>query len=338
MEKRTEMASFAEEFSIKIEREQRRDKLTQWAPVLVLLVLFVTFSILRFDSFFTLHNVTSLLNQLTSVLLVATGATFVVLIGSTDLSIDGQVGLAASVVSLLILNNKNGNNLGVLGIVIALAVGVLVGFLSGFIHVRFRISSFMVTYAMSAICVGVGIMAYDGLWAQITDPVLLKIPSISFLGIPLITWIALLMVAIGWVIQERTAFGRHMIAIGTNESIPRITGVNVARIKVLVFMWAGLCYALAGVLGALRLARGEIDVGTGQFFPGFAALIVGGTSLSGGRGGVLNTLVGALIITVLSNGLLLLGVNTYIRSAVQGLIILVAVTLTIRRNRRTIVK
>lgn len=196
----------------------------------------------------------------------------------------------------------------------------------------------MVTFGMMAVAKGFGIMSYGGRFASITDPFLMAIPAASFLGIPLITWISFAMLVLMFIVQEKTPFGRHMYAVGTNEIIPRVTGINVDRVKIKAFVWSGVCLAIAGILGALRLGRGEIDVGAGQFFPAMAAVAIGGTSLSGGRGGVLNTLVGALIITVLNNGLLLLGVNTYIRSGVQGLIILVAVALTVSRSGRIICK
>ena len=272
------------------------------------------------------------------VLIIALGCTFVTLIGSVDLSVDGVVGFTASIFSILVLNNKNINDLGLAGVALTLLGGILCGAVSGTIYVRFRVPSFMVTYAVSAIATGFGIMSYRGKFAQIQDPFLMSIPRASFLGIPLITWIAFCVFAIAWFIQEQTVFGRHMIAVGTNESIPRMTGIKVDRIKVIVFMWSGLCFALAGILGALRLSRGEIDVGVGQFFPAQASVVIGGTSLAGGRGGVLNTLIGALIITVLNNGLLLMNVNMYIREGLQGFIILVAVTLSLAHNKRLIVK
>jgi ribose transport system permease protein len=338
MNNRTGAANIAAEFSLKIQREQQKNRLMRWAPVFVLVAMVAVFSILRSDSFFTLHNLNTILNQLSLTLIIAVGATFVVLIGSVDLTVDGVVGLTAAVVALLILNNTNANNLGLLGVLIAILLGVFFGFMVGFLHVRFRISSFMVTYGMLAIATGCGYLLSGGIWAQITDPLPLAIPSVSFIGIPVITWIAFAVLAVGWVIQEKTAFGRHMIAIGTNEDIPRMTGIKVNKAKVLVFMWSGLCLGIAGVLGAFRLARGEMDVGSGQFWSAYAAVIIGGTLLEGGQGGVINTLVGALIVTVLNNGLLLMGVNEYVRQGLQGVIILAAAGLTISRNRRTICK
>ena len=331
-------SSIVEEFAQRISKEQRKAKLMQWAPVIVLIALIALFSATCIDSFPTPYNVVNMLNQLSITLLIALGLTFVTLLGSVDLSVDGVVGLAGSILSVLVLNTKNANNFGILGVIAVIGVGALCGFLSGAIHVKFRISSFMVTFGMMAVAKGFGIMSYGGRFASISDPFLMAIPSASFLGIPMITWISLVMLGVMYVVQERTAFGRHMCAVGTNEMLPRMTGINVDNVKIKAFVWSGVCLALAGILGALRLGRGEIDVGSAQFFPAMAAVAIGGTSLSGGRGGVLNTLVGALIITVLNNGLLLLGVNTYVRSGVQGLIILVAVAFTVSRSGRTICK
>ncbi len=331
-------SSIVEDFEQKVVREQRKAKLIRWAPVFVLIALIGLFSFVCSDSFPTVSNVVNLLNQLSITLLIAIGLTFVTLIGSVDLSVDGVVGLAGSVLSVLVLNSKNGNDLGLLGVVIAILVGGLAGLISGVVHVKFKVSSFMVTFGMMAVAKGFAIMSYQGRFAEIDDPFLMSIPANSFLGIPLITWITFVMLGIAWVVQEKTAFGRYMYAVGTNETIPRMTGVNVDNVKIKAFVWSGMCLAIAGILGALRLGRGEVDIGVGQFFPAQAAVAIGGSSMSGGRGGVINTFVGAMIITVLSNGLLLMGVNTYIRSGVQGLIILVAVALTVSRSRQTICK
>jgi ribose transport system permease protein len=333
-----DISIIAKEFQSKIQQEERRDKFIQLAPVLILVMLVIVFSIFRFNSFFTFYNLTNILNQLSMVLIIALGITFVTLIGSVDLSVDGVVGFAASIVSVLVLNSKNVNNFGVLGVLFSLLLGVICGFISGTIYVKFKISSFMVTYAMSAIVTGFGIMSYRGRFAQIRDPFLMSIPQAFFVGIPLITWIAFIVLIIAWIIQERTSFGRYMIAVGTNEIVPKMAGIKINQVKVVVFMWSGFCFSLAGILGALRLSRGEVDVGIGQFFPAQAAVVIGGTSLAGGRGGVLNTLVGALIITVLNNGLLLMNVNMYIREGLQGFIILIAVMLSSVHSKRVIVK
>lgn len=330
--------TIVEEFAMKTKQEQRREKLTNIMPLIILLCLCAIFSIACPASFPTLYNLRTILNQLSITLIIALGITFVILTGSVDLSVDGIVALTGCLLSVLVLNSKSAANLGIVGVVIVVLAGTLCGFISGMFLVKFKISSFMVTYAMSAIAMGFALMSYGGLFATIKDTYLLSVTSKSFLGIPAITWFAFLIFAIAYLIQEKTAFGRYMYAIGTNETIPKMTGINVNKVKVGVFMWAGACMALAGIISALRLGYGIVDIGEGQYFPAQAAVVVGGTSLSGGKGGVVNTLIGSMIITVLEIGLLLMGVNTYIRTGVQGLIIVIAVILSVHRTGRTICK
>jgi ribose transport system permease protein len=167
---------------------------------------------------------------------------------------------------------------------------------------------------------------------------MVQLPKIAFLGIPFITWVALIMLLVCIFIQEFTAFGRYIYAVGTDESILHAVGVSVNRVKVKVFMLAGLCFGIAGMLGAIRLGQGQIGVGTGLMFPAQTAVVVGGTSLAGGKGGVINTIVGVLIMTVLANGLLIIGVNPYIRTGIEGVIILVAVALTVAHGAKIISK
>lgn len=331
-------STITEEFAQGIRKEQREAMLMRWAPVMVLVILIIVFSITCYESFPTVTNLLAILNQLAIPLLISLGLTFVIMLGSIDLSVDGVVGLAGSVVTVLVLNTKNGNNLSLIGVVIAIALGAISGLIVGAIHVKLKVPSFMVSFGMSSITTGLGILSYGGLPATIKDPLLMKIPSIDIVGVPLITCVAIGMFLIAYILQEKTAFGRYIYAIGTNENIPRMTGINVDRIKIWVFVWSGICLGVAGVLGALRLGRGEVAIGIGSMFPAQAAVVVGGTALSGGKGGVVNTLVGSLIMTVLNDGLLLLGVNTYIRTGVQGVIILIAVALTVSHSSRTISK
>lgn len=330
--------TIAEEFIIKTQREQKKASLIQVMPVIVLMILVAFFSVMCPESFLTLYNLKTVLSQLAITLIISLGLTFVNLTGSVDLSVDGVVGLAGSLLSVLVLNSKYATNFGVFGVAVSILAGMACGFLSGLIHVKAKISSFMVTYAMCFVAKGFAVMSYDGLFANITDPFLLSIPAASFLGIPVITWSSLAVLAAAWIIQHKTAFGGYMYAVGTNEAVPRMTGVNVDRVKIGVFVWAGACMALAGVLAALRLGSGVVDIGEGQYFPAQAAVVIGGTSLAGGKGGVLNTLIGSLVVTVLNVGLLLMGVNTYIRSGIQGLIIVAAVALTVLRGSRAICK
>lgn len=330
--------TITDEFAIKIRAEHRREKIIKYAPVSVLLLMVVAFTIITGAEFASLNNIVAILNQIAIPLLIASGLTFVIILGSIDLSIDGTVGMAGSLLSILIANTKNGNDLGIAGVLLAIAASVLVGFLIGLIHVKLKVPSFMVSFGFMYICKGFAILSYGGIPASITGPVFLELPKVSFLGIPFITWVAIIMVAVAYFIQERTPFGRHMFAVGTDENIPRSVGVSVDRVKIKVFVLAGFLFGVAGVLGAIRLGQGQAQIGEGLMFPAQAAVVAGGTALSGGKGGVNKTIIGVLIMVVLNNGLSILHVNPYVNSAIEGLIILVAVALTVARGRKVISK
>lgn len=330
--------TITEEFAARIKSENFKARVSKIAPVLVLLALILFFAVLRGNVFLSIGNMTAILNQLAIPLLIALGLTFVIMLGCIDLSIDGTVGMAGSLMSLLVLNTKNANNLGFFGILMAIAASVLIGAIIGTIYVKLKIPSFMVSFSFMYICMGIAMLSYGGIPATISDAFLIRIPKLAFIGVPVITWVSMGMFVVAFFVQEYTAFGRHIYAVGTDESIPRMAGVNVNRVKIMVFSFAGLCFGIAGVLGGIRLGQGQMQIGIGTMFPAQAAVVVGGTALSGGKGGVVNTLVGVLIMTVLDNGLVLMGVNPYIKTGIQGLIILIAVALTVTRSSKNIIK
>ena len=338
MAKDNQTLTIQEEFARKIKAENRREKIIRWAPVLVLAALIVFFTVARGRAFASPSNLVAILNQWAIPLLVALGLTFVIMLGSIVLSIDGTVGMAGSICSVLVLNTLNSNNYGIFGILIAVLCSVLVGFIIGVIHVKIKVPSFMVSFAFMNICTGIAFISYKGTPATVTDPTLKALPKTSFLGIPFITWVALIMLIICIYIQEYTPFGRYIYAVGTDETIPRAVGINVDRVKISVFTLAGFLFGVAGVVGMIRLGQGQVGIGTNLMFPAQAAVVIGGTSLSGGKGGVLNTVVGTLIMTVLINGLTMMGINPNVKTGIQGVIILVAVILTIKRGPTVISK
>ncbi|MGA2547664.1 MAG: ABC transporter permease [Rectinemataceae bacterium] len=327
----------AEESSLRIKAERRKDRIIQIAPLIVLAVIMAMFGV-AVPEFLSLGNLVTILNQLAIPLTLALGLTFVIMMGSIDLSVDGVMGLAGSVVSLLLLNNKTTFNLGLLGIAITLVIGMAAGFATGFIHVKAKLPSFMVSFGMSSIAAGLALLSYRAVPATIEDKAFMGLAVDTFLCVPALTWISFAVFAVAYLLQEYTAFGRYIYAIGDNESIPRQMGIKVDRIKVMVFTWSGTCIALAGILGAARLGIGQVTIGRGSLFPAITAVVLGGTSLSGGKGGVVNTLLGALIVTVLQNGLILLAVNPYIQTGIQGIIIVIAVAFTVTRGNKIIAR
>lgn len=331
-------ATIQEEFAEQVRQEHRSAVIMKTAPIFVLVGLIVVFTMINGISFISPTNLVNILNQLALPLVVALGLTFVIMIGSIDLSIDGAVGMAASVFACLVMNNMFPNDYGIWGVVITLVIGCLVGLLIGLSHVYLRIPSFMASFAFMYICKGVAYLSYRGQFPTIMDPLFMSLAKAQWLGVPFVTWVAVLMFFVCWYIQEYTAFGRYIYAVGTNEGVLRSVGVSVEKVKVGVFTLAGFLFAVAGILGAIRLGFGQVVIGSGKMFPAQAAVVVGGTALSGGKGGVVNTIVGVLIMTVLDNGLIMMGIDPNIRTGVQGVIILVSVVLTAARGAKVISK
>lgn len=336
---KTANMTITQEFAEKVKREHSKEKIMGVAPIMILIAMILVFSVITgFDVFLHPNNLVAILKQLAIPLCVALGLTWVIMIGSIDLSINGVVGMAGSLAGVFVANEVFNFNLGLFGVALAILSAVIVGLLIGVINVYLRVPSFMVSYAFMYICQGIGRVSYHSRILKITDPMMVGAANFTILSIPLITWIALLMFVICLLIQNYTAFGRHVYAVGTNEAIPKSVGVNVASVKIRVFMLAGLLSGVAGVLGAIRLGIGQIQIGENQMFPAQAAVVIGGTALSGGKGGVHRTLIGVLIMTILNNGLLMCGVSAFITDGVQGLIILITVILTSAHGKTVISK
>lgn len=329
--------SVAEEFAQEIRDEMRKGKWLQWSPIIILAVLVVFFSVTT-KAFFSVSNLLNLLNQLALPLIISVGVTFVILMGSINLSVEGLMAMAGSVFSVLVLNNHNDSDLGLWAVPVVLLLGALAGLAVGLIHIKLKLPSFMVTYAASFVFIGISLLSYGGIPSSINDKFFLELPTKSFLYIPVITWVALVVFLIAYLIQKKTAFGQYIFAIGSSEKVLHSVGVRVNRVKVLVFVFSGVCLAFAGIISAIRLGRGEVLLGKGMMFPAFTAVVLGGTPMSGGRGGILNTLIGAITVTVLQNGLVMLGVNPYIQSGIQGIIIVIAVIVSVRRGSRVVNK
>ena len=151
-------------------------------------------------------------------------------------------------------------------------------------------------------------------------------------------WLALACLGVAYVIQNHTRLGRYIYALGGGEELAALSGIPVARVRIAAFTLAGVFYAVGGILAAAQLGLGNAQIGNGRLFTTITAVVVGGTALSGGQGSVLQTLVGVLIVVVLSNGMVLMGIPPSVQMAVQGLMIIAAVALSIDRTRMRIVK
>lgn len=315
------------------------DQLQSFGPAAALLILVVAFAALS-PQFRTIGNLQNVLDSAAVLAVVTVGTTFVLLLGSIDLSATGVMAACAMAVALLVSNNRNESDLGLLGVGVAVALGGGFGLLSGALSVWLKVPSFMTTLGVSAIGIGIATVLFAGVQPTVSDDWLLRWSTGRLLGFTHVTFIALACVTIAWLVQRYTRLGRYSMAIGGGEDILRLSGIKVGLYKVLAFGAAGACYGLAAVMATSQLASGIVQVGAGFSFAAITAAVVGGTQLAGGRGGVLHSMVGVLILTVLANGLVLIGVSPYVQRAVQGVIVVFAVGATLwpLRKRLEVVK
>jgi ribose transport system permease protein len=333
----TEKITIAEEFQQRVKAEYKNARIVNLAPTILFVAIVILFAIMA-PGFASVSNFFTLLNQMSIPLIICTGITFVLLIGSIDLSVNGVMSLAGALSGLLVLNDKTDFNLNIFGLVLAVAVAGACGFVTGIIFVKGKIPSFMVSYAMSAVCYGFGMLSYGALPPIIEDEMVRDIALKKVGGLPIFFYIAIALFVIALLIQEKTTFGKHIYAVGENEMLAKQSGVYVDRLKISVFVIAGIFVGIAAVCSAAQIGRGDVVVGENQIFPALAAVVVGGTSLSGGKGGVMKTLLGVAIITVLNNGLVLIGANPYIKDGVMGAILIIAVIAASSRKAKMIVK
>ncbi|MDZ5662662.1 ABC transporter permease [Nocardioides sp. S-58] len=302
-------------------------------PPIALVVIVGIFSVLSPD-FRTVGNVQNILDAAAVLAVVTCGISFVLMMGSIDLSVPGVMGASAIAVALLVANNRNGNDWGLLGVLVAVLLGSALGCLSGMALVTLKVPSFMTTLGVSAVGLGVATLLFSGVQPNISDEMLRSWAVSRFLGLAYLTWIAVGCVLVGWLVQRYSRLGRYAYAIGGAEEVLSLSGVKVAPYKVAVFTLAGSFYGLAGVLVTSQLSAGLVQAGKGYDFAAITAAVVGGTLLTGGRGGVLHSAVGVLLVTVLTNGLVQIGVSPYWQGGVQGLIVVAAVSAAVIPQRR----
>lgn len=320
-------------------RPRRGVSLRDAGPTLALLAIFVVFAVWS-SQFRSVDNLQNMLDAAAVLAVVTCGITFVLMMGSIDLSAAGVMGASALAVALLVQNNRNDNDYGLLGIALAVLLGAGLGALSGLALVLLKVPSFMTTLGVSAIGLGIATLMFAGVQPNISDAMLESWATERFLGFSYLAWIAVACVLVGWLIQRYTRLGRYAFAIGGAEEVLMLSGVKVAPYKVAVFTLAGAFYGLGGVMVTSQLGAGLVQAGDGFDFSAITAAVVGGTLLTGGRGGVLHSAVGVLLIVVLTNGLVQVGVSPYWQGGVQGLIVVAAVAAAVipQRRRNQVVK
>lgn len=305
-----------------------------WLPIAVVLALIVFFSFAS-DAFLTMRNMTGILGQASTLLLACLGASFVILMGSIDLSV-GAIVLLVGAITVTVLNMFD---LGVSALFVAMVAGGMLGALNGAIYAFGRIPSFVVTLGSLSVFTGAA-------W-EILQGRALRFSSFAFedlaIGqlIPTVPNIALFAFgawALMSILGQRTRFGRTMYSIGGGEAVARTAGIPVRRYKIYAFALSGVAAGLAGALAVARLGAAGPTLGQDLLLNTLAAIVVGGTSLSGGVGGVHRTLIGVAIIALLDNGLNLMGVNQYTQMIVKGSVVIAAVLVGQDRSKSVTVK
>ncbi len=303
------------------------DYLGMIAVLLVMIGLFSTLS----ENFLELATFRTLANQIPALMTLAVGMTFVLIVGGIDLSVGSVMALASSVLGVALVDREL--SLGI-SIAAALAVGALCGATSGLITVRWAIPSFIVTLGMLEAARGGAYLVTDSQTKYIGEAIEGISQPIGNLGLSSAFFLALGVTVVGQVVLSRTVFGRFMVAIGTNEESVRLSGINPRPVKVAVFALSGMLAALAGVFNSSRLSSADPNAGIGWELLAIAAVVIGGTSLAGGRGSVGKSMFGVLIIAVLEAGLSQTGVSEPVKRIVTGLVIVLAVILDSIRVRR----
>ena len=301
---------------------------------LIALVLMVVAMSLLSDSFLTVDNSWNILRQISVNLCLSIGMTLIILSGGIDLSVGAILALSGAIAAGVLKNGIAVPMYDVLlqftltgAIICGLAVGLLLGWFNGFVITRFKLPPFVATLGMFSIARGLTMLWTGGFPVTGLGPGFGYIGTGIFLGVPMPVWITVVLVGVFVTITRKTKFGRYLYAVGGNERAALLTGLRVNRIKVWVYTLGGGLAGIAGLLVTARLDSAQPNAGLGYELDSIAAVVIGGTSLSGGRGSVLGTVLGCLIIGVLNNGLFLLNVSPFWQQVVKGGVILLAVAL-----------
>lgn len=312
--------------------ERQKDLLMKYKSVIGLLLFSLIISIIN-PRFLSVPNILNILKQTSINSVIAAGMTFVILTGGIDLSVGSILAITGAIVATLISGGMNV----FLAVIIGIIIGAGAGVLNGFIISKGKVQPFIATLATMTLIRGYTLVFTDGKPISIgtskSADIFSKIGSGYFLGIPIPVYIMIFVFALSYYILKHTPIGRYVFALGGNEEATKLSGINIDRIKLYVYGISGALSALAGIIITARLSSAQPQAGSGYELDAIAAVVLGGTSLAGGFGSVLGTVVGALIIGILNNALNLMDVSSYYQLLAKGFVILIAVLLDRKKNK-----
>ncbi len=321
---------------------QIRSKLKVWhetgmlsglSPIGALIALVIVMSIGNIH-FLSLNNFINILEQIATLLIMGLGETFVIMLGGIDLSVAAIASLTSILAAMWL------PHLGYLAFVAAALVGCGIGALTGLVHTKARIPSFVASLGAMGLWTGVGFTISEATPIQILrkDGGYLTWATGEVAGLPNEIVIAFSVLFLCLILERYTRLGRCVRAIGAGEKAALLSGVSIDRYKTLAFILSGTMAGFCGVVLATRMSGGSARIADGFLLKAIAVVILGGTAISGGIGGVLRTLIGALLIAVVDTGMMVIGVNVFAQQVVYGIVVILAVALTIDRSKMPIIK
>lgn len=297
--------------------------MSELTTVIALIILMAVITIIN-SNFLTANNLLNLLLQVTSNALIAFGMTFVILTGGIDLSVGSILALSSALTAGLL-----GSGMPVtLAILISLILGCILGMMNGLLISYGKLAPFIVTLATMTIFRGATLVYTNGnpITKGLSDTFLFQFLGQGYIvGIPFPVIIMFIVFIVLYVLLHKTAFGKSVYAIGGNEKAAYISGVKLNKVKIIIYSISGMMASISGLIITSRLSSAQPTAGASYEMDAIAAVVLGGTSLSGGKGRILGTLIGALIIGVLNNGLNIIGVSAFWQQVVKGIVILIAV-------------
>jgi len=310
---------------------QYKNNFGKLQSLIALFILCIVFAVLS-DKFFTVANGLNVMRQISVNICIAVGMTLVIITAGIDLSVGSVLALCGAVTAGLLKNGIALHSFNlfigftILGAILAgVIVGALLGFFNGLAITKFKVPPFVATLAMLTIARGLTMLYSNGFPISSFDASFTFIGGGWLLGLPVPVWIAALIVVAAIIVTKKIKLGRYIFAIGGNENAAKLSGININRVKIIVYTIAGALAAVGGIVVTARLDSAQPNAGTSYELDAIAAVVIGGTSLSGGRGSIWGTVLGALIIGVLNNGLVLLDVSPFWQQVVKGGVILLAV-------------
>lgn len=297
--------------------------------ILVVLIVLVALMVVIAPNFATVTNLLNIARSISINAILAAGMTFVILAAGIDLSVGSTLavaGVASVITALAGLPSP-------LAILVGIVVGAVAGLANGILSAYFSLAAFIVTLGTMTFLRGLAYTLTDGQPIVSNTLGFRDIGNGYIAGIPAPVVVMVIVYAIAWFVLERTRYGRHIYATGGNAEAARLAGINVKRVITSVYVIAGACAGLAGVIFAARVVSAQPTAGTGYELDAIAAVVLGGTSLVGGRGRILGTLIGSVILGVLTTGLILMNVQFFTQLLIKGVVIILAISIDSLKRR-----